>query len=82
MRRKNKTVSGDVRPRNRTPGKRLVKPSFFETPWRRCWRHEIRGLNGRNRPATTLLRFECADGRKIGRVITKPDPDSADVDLS
>ena len=37
VRRKNKTVSGDVRPRNRTPGKRLVKPSFFETPWRRCW---------------------------------------------
>ena len=38
-------------------------PSFFETPWRQCWRHEIRGLNWRNRPATTLLRFGCADRR-------------------
>ena len=45
-------------------------------------RHEISGLNGRNRSATTSLRSESASGRKIGRVITKPDPDSADADLS
>ena len=31
---------------------------------------------------TTSLRFESAAGRKMERVITKPDPDSADVDLS
>ena len=42
-------------PRNRTPGKRLVKRSFFETPWRRLGRYEISGLNWRNRPATTSL---------------------------
>ena len=33
---------------------RLVKRSFFETTWRRRWRHEISGLNWRNRPATTV----------------------------
>ena len=32
----------------------LVKRSFFETTWRRRWRHEISGLNWRNRPATTV----------------------------
>ena len=31
VRRKNKTVSVSVRPRNRTPGKYLVNRSFFET---------------------------------------------------
>ena len=31
VRRKKKTVSVSVRPRNRTPGKYLVKLSFFET---------------------------------------------------
>ena len=30
-------------------GKRPVKRSFFETPWRRRWQHEISGLNWRNR---------------------------------
>ena len=39
-------------------------------------------MNWRNRPAPPSLRSESADGRKIERVITKPDPDSADVDLS
>ena len=68
--------------RKRAPGKRFVKRSFFETPWRRFGRHEISGLNWRNRPVTTSLRFESAAGRKMERVITKPDPDSADVDLS
>ena len=55
---------------------------FFETPWRRRWRHEISGLNWRNRPVTSSLRFESADGRKMERVITKTDPNSADMDLS
>ena len=54
----------------------------FETPWRQRRRHEISGLNRRNRAAATSLRFKSADGRKMERVITKPDPDSADVDLS
>ena len=31
---------------------------------------------------TISLRFERVAGRKMERVITKPDPDSADVDLS
>ena len=45
-------------------------------------RHKIRGLNWRNRPAPTSLGSESADGRKIELVITKPNPDSVDVDLS
>ena len=36
----------------------------------------------RDRPAAPSLRSESADGRKMERVITKRDPDSADVDLS
>ena len=41
--------------RSRGPlGTCLVKRSFFETTWRRRWRHEISGLNWRNRPATTV----------------------------
>ena len=34
--------------------KRPAKRSFFETTWRRRMRHEISGLNWRNRPATTV----------------------------
>ena len=37
---------------------RLVKRSFFETTWRRRWRHEISGLNWRNRPAATTVQPE------------------------
>ena len=55
---------------------------FLRRPGDAAGGTEIRGLNGRNRPATTSLRFESAAGRKMERVITKPDPDSADVDLS
>ena len=34
VREQNRTVSVGFRPRNRSPGKRLVKRSFFETPRR------------------------------------------------
>ena len=55
VRQQNRTVSVGFRPRKWTPGKRLVKRSFFEMPWRHRWRYEISGLNWRNRPATTSL---------------------------
>ena len=46
-------IAGIYRSFRRSRG-RLVKRSFFETTWRRRWRHEISGLNWRNRPATTV----------------------------
>ena len=44
--------------RSRGPWECLVKRSFFETTWRRRWRHEISGLNWRNRPAATTVQPE------------------------
>ena len=82
MLRLRKTVELNATSCSNAPAGPTMNRTFFETPWRRSRRHEIRGLNGRNRLAAPLLRSESADGRKMERVITKPDPDSADMDLS